>query len=152
ICLCRVTSGTGGVSALAARAVLLDLDGTLWDSYPWYAQVLEQTGKLSRAAARRRLRGRESIVTLMRECGLGLGTFRAACADLRLYAGALESLRRLDRRDASLGVVTSLPQRLALPMLEALELEECFVVMRFAAGRAKARSIVEALRHMRVNA
>ena len=133
---------------MAAKSVLFDLDGTLWDSYPWYARLLEQAGGLSHANAFRRLQARESFVKLMRECGLGLGPFRQACRELQLFPGALDALERLQRKGLPLGIVTSLPERLAVPMLEALGIERRFQIAMYAARKPNPRSILDAIRHI----
>ena len=111
---------------MAPNAVLVDLDGTIWDSYPWYAARLAETGNISRAAVLQALTSGESIVTLLRKYGAGAGTLTHQCSGLSLFPGVAETLKQLAVRRRALGVVTSLPGRLAIPMLTAVDLKNRF--------------------------
>lgn len=100
---------------MAARALLFDLDGTVWDSFPWYAAVIAEKGGVIDVEAR--LRAGTSILPVASECGLSRARFFRACATtaapLHLYAGVVETLDALVVRGTPLGAVTSLPRQLA---------------------------------------
>lgn len=100
---------------MAARALLFDLDGTVWDSFPWYAAVIAAQGGAADVEAR--LRAGTSVLPLAAECGLGRTRFFRACSTtaipLRLYPGVIETLDALRARGTPLAAVTSLPRALA---------------------------------------
>ncbi len=108
---------------MAARAILLDLDGTVWDSYPLYAELLAggRTGTADEVLERLRLG--ENVFRLVKEAGISSATFKARCVDaahrLIVFGGVHDTLASLGDSGVKLGVVTSLPGSLALPMLEA---------------------------------
>jgi len=110
---------------MAATALLFDLDGTLWDSYPWYAEVIRALGDVSSESVLARLRAGETVVQIAREAGIPLGRFLNAGAP-RLYPGVTEGLRELRERGIRLGVVTSLSRHLVLPALRALRIDRFF--------------------------
>jgi HAD superfamily hydrolase (TIGR01549 family) len=118
---------------VAARALLFDVDGTLWDSFPWYAEVLAGLSGLDNEAVLEQLRAGSSIVTLVKRCGVTDGQFRSACrrcvGSLRLYPAVRDTLAELDRRRTRCGIVTNLPERIAVPVLEALDLARHFSVI-----------------------
>src|SRR5216683_4175252 len=114
---------------MAPRAVLVDLDGTVWNSYPWYATLLAATGNISESAALKHLQAGESIVSLLRKCGVSTSTLERRCADLALFPGVAETLGRLVSRGMPIGAVTSLPGRLVSPMLTGVALHGTFTTV-----------------------
>jgi HAD superfamily hydrolase (TIGR01509 family) len=104
-----------------ARAVLFDLDGTVWDSWPWYAQLLHARGAGSIEAQRVLLECGEPAAALLRGAGLSASAFKAACASEPppLYGGIAEAIQRLGGAGVRLGAVTNLPKWLYAPMLAA---------------------------------
>jgi HAD superfamily hydrolase (TIGR01549 family) len=110
---------------MAATTLLFDLDGTLWDSYPWYAEVIGAQGSVSRETVLARLRAGEAIVHIARDAGVPVNRFQTAGRP-GLYPGVEEGLRELHRRGTRLGVVTSLSPHLVLPALRALGIEGFF--------------------------
>ena len=106
---------------MAARVVLLDLDGTVWDSYPWYGSVLERAGLVAAGDAEAALRRGRSIIRLGTDLGVSRSRLLRIIGDasqpVPLYSGVQASLARLADRGAKLGVVTSLSGAVALPML-----------------------------------
>ena len=55
---------------MAAEALLFDLDGTIWDSYPCYAAALSLESELTEHAAIRSLRSGDNVIGLVRGTGL----------------------------------------------------------------------------------
>lgn len=113
------------MDGVAGDAVVVDLDGTVWDSTPWYdalAAASHRTPPQGLTAAR-----------LLRAVGLTPPRFAKACAagdpPLELYPGVTAALDRLAREGVALGVVTNLPGWMANPMLSAAGLAERLAVV-----------------------
>lgn len=74
---------------MAARALLFDLDGTVWDSFPWYAAVMKECVGVADTEAR--LRAGESLITFARARGVSRDRLFRACGatgtPLHLYPG-----------------------------------------------------------------
>lgn len=106
---------------MAARVVLLDLDGTVWDSYPWYGMVLERAGLAPAGEVEVALRRGRSIIRLGKDIGVPrsrlIRIIQDASDPVPLYFGVQASLSRLADSGAKLGIVTSLSGAVALPML-----------------------------------
>src|SRR4051812_44037011 len=110
---------------VAAQAVVFDLDGTVWDSRPWYAWLLvgEDDGLQRRALAQ--LADGTSIAIMLRAAGITKAQFRTRCAEpggCAIYPGVHESLQRLVDRGTQVAAATNLPGWIASPMLEGLGL------------------------------
>jgi phosphoglycolate phosphatase-like HAD superfamily hydrolase len=106
---------------MAARVLLFDLDGTIWDAWPWYAALLEEAAGVLASGTMAALKAGRSVVSLARGVGVSRQRFRALCEeharDLPLYPGAVDTLGLMDHRGQALGVVTNLPEWLASTML-----------------------------------
>jgi phosphoglycolate phosphatase len=105
---------------MAASALIFDLDGTVWDSYPWYAERIGSGDARRRAVALADLRDAKSAATLLKKAGLTPARFRKVCATadrMRLYPDAHDTLIDLHKRRTALGVVTNLPDWMASPLL-----------------------------------
>ena len=125
------------------EAVLFDLDGTLIDTAPDMAHTvnemrrrrglqpvpLEQVRPFVSHGARGMITSAFRITTedpqfqAMREEFLRIYA-ENICIDSRLFPGMEELLRHLEERDVAWGVVTNKFERLARPLLEALELSD----------------------------
>lgn len=111
---------------MAAEAVLLDLDGTLWDSHPWFAALAARGDARRQRDHHAALRARRPAATLLRASGVTGAAFTRACRDgspVRLYPEAAATLDGLADAGVPLGAVTNLPRWLARPMLEGLGLD-----------------------------
>lgn len=108
---------------MARRTLLLDLDGTLWDSRPWYAEILARLSCGSATELECRLASGASVVRVASECGVSKSRLareaRDSGASLRLYDGVLRTLEDLTARETSMGVVTNLPGWLVRPLVQA---------------------------------
>lgn len=106
------------------------MDGTVWDSFPWYAAVLAQETGANAASILALLRHGSSVVTLCRRTGVSDARFHKLCevygAGISLYPGVRESLRTLNSRGVTTAVVTSLPARIAEPLLEGSGIRTLF--------------------------
>lgn len=113
---------------MAAAAVLFDLDGTLWDSHPWFATIAAEGG--DGAGHHQALAEGTPAATVIRS-SVGERRFPASCAATPppLHEGGLEALVALRSEGIPLGVVTNLPGWLALPMIAAAGLEGFFGVV-----------------------
>ena len=115
---------------MARRTILLDLDGTVWDSRPWYAEILARVSGDSAAELKNRLASGTSVVRLAMERGvnkprLAREASRSA-ASLGLYAGVRRTLDHLRDRATTMGVVTNLPGWLVRPVVEATGIDAYF--------------------------
>ena len=123
-------------------AALLDLDGTVWDSYPWYAELLAREGRAQSQQVLTRLQSGHSIVNIAHDAGISRSRFSQLCEesapDLPLYPGVRDTLAVLAARGVMLGVVTSLSGRLAEPMLKGAGLAAHFAAVVHA-GNCRAR-------------
>ena len=141
---------------MARRTLLFDLDGTLWDSRPWYAGVLARLSGEPAARLERSLSSGTSIVKLASRCGVSTARLareaKASAASLSFYEGGPQVLDRLRERDTPMGVVTNLPGWLVRPVLEATDIEGCFDAVvtprRGVPAKPKPHGIRNALRAM----
>lgn len=111
---------------MAASAIVFDLDGTVWDSRPWYAGVLAEDGRFSQAEAVEQLERGISIATLLRRAGLGGSGFANRCRGgppPSLGPGIEAALKAL-ADEVALGAATNLPGWIAEPMLQATGLKK----------------------------
>lgn len=108
-----------------SKVVILDLDGTVWDSWPWYARLLqvEPEGLASE------LRAGKSIASMLRRAGHQADFRRLARTHsdaLALYGPVEEVLEEVAAGGVRTAVVTNLPGWMAEPMLAAKLLSERF--------------------------
>jgi HAD superfamily hydrolase (TIGR01509 family) len=126
---------------VAPRVVLFDLDGTLWDSFPWYAEILGNLTGAGRAAILSSLQDGASVVTAADKLAISRSTLLRSCladADrLRIFPGVKQTLPTLAAR-SKLGIVTSLPGSLAEPLLRRCDLASKFSVV-IHAGNCRSR-------------
>jgi len=137
---------------MASTALIFDLDGTLWDSRWFYAKAVSVVGgDFDRAM--QDLADGLSAARLLREAGILPPKFIELVIsnkqDLRLYPSVRNALNQLKRRPVPLGVVTSLPGWIALPMLSATGLSELFSTVvdwgRCCSAKPSPRPILRAL-------
>ncbi len=116
---------------MAPSARLLDLDGTLVLTQPTYARCLAADGGITNVDALRALRSGESVVAVARRVGLGKAAFarRVVAAGIEVVEGWDETLDVLQDRGHQLGIVTSLPGWLAIPILASTGLSTRFDVV-----------------------
>ena len=115
---------------MAARVVLLDLDGTVWDSYPWYSRVLERTGLTQAGEIETALWKGRSLIRLGKDLGVPrsrlIRMIKGTSDAIPLYPGVVASLARLSDRGTKLGIVTSLSGAIAVPMLARAGIDGLF--------------------------
>ena len=108
---------------MAASAVLLDLDGTVWDGRRWYADAIAGLSGASAAEILARLDDGEVLVSVSRDCGVKDAHLARVARDeggsMPLYEGVVETLDRLGAADTPIGVVSNLTGWLARPLLES---------------------------------
>jgi phosphoglycolate phosphatase len=138
---------------MAPAAFLFDLDGTVWDSWPWYAKIFHSATGVKCEAVLSALRLGRSIVTLSRLLRIPRSRLirlsAGAIQDLALYRGVVETLNRLADRQVLTGVVTNLPEWLAEPWLEAKDLNSLLSVREYAAAKPKPAKLVRASHRVR---
>src|SRR5213592_730471 len=102
---------------MALTAVLFDLDGTLWDSHPWFARLVAQESDGDETAALSALRSLHPAATMLRDAGVSEAGFRRLCSrsSPELYSEVEEVVAGLVDRAVPTGAVTNLPRWLAEP-------------------------------------
>ena len=115
---------------MAARVIFLDLDGTVWDSYPWYSRVLGRTGAAIAGDIEHALRQGRSLISLGKDLGVPRGRLirmiESTSEAIPLYPGVVASLCGLSDRGTKLGIVTSLSGAIAVPMLARAGIDKFF--------------------------
>lgn len=115
---------------MAPVALIFDLDGTVWDSAGWYAIGIADEGDaagVDRLAAH--FRGGGNLVRTLKECGVSRSRLIKQAADRAgpppLFPGMGEAIAAL-KEQIPLGIATSLPGSIALPMLDLCGLAASF--------------------------
>jgi phosphoglycolate phosphatase-like HAD superfamily hydrolase len=105
---------------MAGSVRLLDLDGTLVLTFPTYARALARVGPISEDAALASLTSGTPVVKLADRIRGGRSAFITALRSIpvQVVPGWLETIETLRRDGVSVGVVTSLPGKVAVPVLE----------------------------------
>lgn len=117
---------------MAKAALIVDLDGTLWDSFPLYSSVLKEHWGLPKASTLEQLAGGQSVLRIAQNAGITRNRLVAAIATagpVQLFEGVRDTLKLLHERGRPMAVVTSLSGRLAVPMLSGSMLHEFFEVV-----------------------
>ena len=118
---------------MARHTLLLDLDGTLWDSRPWFAEILARVSGASAAELKSRLASGVSVVRLAEERGVSRSRLareaRGSAGSLGFYDGARRTLDALRNRATPMGVVTNLPRWLVEPVTDATGVGTYFEVL-----------------------
>jgi HAD superfamily hydrolase (TIGR01549 family) len=112
-----------------ASAVILDLDGTVWDSRPFYATAAGGSSAAKEERALSELKAAGSAATLLKRSGMNKNAFRRHCnatGNLTLYPDVLTTITELSERGTPLGAVTNLPSWMVNPMLACRGLDEMF--------------------------
>lgn len=115
---------------MALDAALFDLDGTLWDSAPWYAQWIGRAADVDPHDIEAGLKSGGNLIGLLRQHKVGragfVRTLRDSGSSPLLYPGVLDTLDQLATRGVPLGVVTNLPRDIATELLDLTSLRELF--------------------------
>lgn len=105
---------------VARAALIVDLDGTVWDSRSWYDSLVALRRPGSAASA--------NAAKALRQAGWTESLFKSMCQSreppLKCFSGVREALGELANRGVGLGAVTNLPRWMALPMIASVELEK----------------------------
>ena len=112
---------------MAAETLLLDLDGTVWDSRSWYADAIAGLSGARASEIVPRLEAGESVASVSRDCGVKDRSLARAAKEngtsMELYEGVIDTLDRLRARGILIGVVSNLSGWLARPLLESTGIE-----------------------------
>ena len=112
---------------MAAATLLLDLDGTVWDSRRWYAETIARLSSGSISAIEDDLSAGGNIARLVIDHGVTNARLARAASEraaiLRLYERVFETLDSLRERGTLIGVVSNLPGWLVRPLLQSTGLE-----------------------------
>lgn len=110
-----------------ASAVIFDLDGTVWDSYPFYAAAAGGRSSAAREGVLAQLKAGASAAKLLKAALVSTSSLRALCSrngTLSFYPDAVATITELAEHDTPVGVVTNLPDWMVRPMLECHGLHE----------------------------
>ena len=115
---------------MAPDAILFDLDGTIWDSFPWYAHLLAQATDMSSAYYEDQLRSGTNIIKLMHTHRVTRHRLRTEIEknsmSLHIYDGVIETLIEIQERQIPMAAVTNLASWLAVSMASGTELDKHF--------------------------
>jgi phosphoglycolate phosphatase-like HAD superfamily hydrolase len=110
------------MAELAEAALLLDLDGTLWDSAAWYPEVIAKACGCQAPEIQEALRHR-SVTRVLADFGITKTRFAILCSDLGgtlvVFDRVRDTLASVVARDIATGAVTNLPGWVAQPMLQS---------------------------------
>lgn len=133
---------------MGIRSLIVDLDGTVWDSLPLYASILADSEGADLELYLNRLRAGANVVALIRESPeLNPSAFaqelRFRHDELLIYEGVRETLIELDRKAIPVGVATSLAPWICDPLLEETGLIElCGTVINASHARKPSAAVV----------
>lgn len=141
---------------MAQRTLLLDLDGTLWNSRLWYAEILARLSDGSAVELENRLASGANLPQLASECEVTNSRLARAAvnnvASLPLYEGALQTLSNLANRGTAMGVVTNLPGWLVRPLIHGKGIARYFGAIvtprRGIPAKPKPHGILRALKEI----
>ena len=137
---------------MAESTLLFDLDGTLWDSYKWYARIFEECVGTPTVETEARLRSGHNVIQMAKQYGLSNSRLKKACQesadDLALYQDVPDVLRTLHERGTKMGIVTNVPERMAEPLLANFDLLDFFSSCIYAARKPAPTGILRAMANL----
>jgi phosphoglycolate phosphatase len=140
---------------MACKALIFDLDGTIWDSYPCYGAALECVSEYKRGNTIELLRSGENVMTLASNAKIGKGELLKLCkskvSELTLFPGVLEGLQQLRARDVPLAVATNLPGWFVEPFLNHFGMEQVFAASVFNARKPSPVGLKRVMAELRVS-
>ena len=108
---------------MAAETLLLDLDGTVWNSHAWYAATIACLSRSSASEIATRLKGGATVAHVARESGVSAARLARAAREngtsIDLYECVVETLYRLRAGTTAIGIVSNLPGWLVRPLLKS---------------------------------
>ena len=118
---------------MAAATLLLDLDGTIWDSRPWYAASIARLSGAQVSEIETKLAVGANVIRVAADYGVSRARLvRAASGSigsLELFEGVRQTLDRLRKRSTPMGIVSNLSGSLVTALLQATDLEEFFAAV-----------------------
>lgn len=118
---------------MALNALILDLDGTIVDSRPWYERVFVDRFGRPTPAVNEKLHANCPPVRLASELGIKRSHFeqecRASVGDLSPYPDIVTTLESIAAGGVPLALVTAVPASFAALALEHLHLQDAFRVV-----------------------
>lgn len=115
---------------MAATTILVDLDGTIWDSRPWYAAEISRRSSVSAGTIQYELANGANLVHIAEEHEVSktdlVNAARQNAGNLNLYDGVEQTLKTLVARKTRLGIVSNLPGWLVRPLLIAKDIDQHF--------------------------
>jgi phosphoglycolate phosphatase len=137
---------------MAFKALIFDLDGTIWDSYPCYGAALNSTEKFKNRNTVELLKRGENIVALIKTAEVSRSHFTKLCtehiSELKLFPGVIDGLKQLKKEKVPMGVATNLPQWLVEPILQHTGVSGFFSAYAFAARKPNPSGLQNVLKQL----
>ena len=115
---------------MAAATLLLDLDGTLWHSRPWFAETIARQSGSCSSDIESLLQAGANIVRVAKDYGVSrtrlVQAASATAGSLELYEQVLHTLDILRERGTPIGIVSNLPGWLVRPLIESKGMDMYF--------------------------
>ncbi len=110
---------------------VFDLDGTIWDSRPWYIEVISHFTGISKPTLSRELKQHENSFKFAKAHDINKDKLVQAardgsCGPVSLYEGVIPTLDKLSLRQCSLGIVSNLPGQLAFALMDSVGITQYF--------------------------
>ena len=118
---------------MVAKTILFDLDGTVWNSRPWYAESIAYLSGAPACEIEYKLNSGENIAQLTKAYGVSqsklIKVMDQNTKTMELYERVMQTLETLRNRKTSPGVVSNLPGWLVRPLLKSKGLKEYFAIV-----------------------
>lgn len=121
------------LQGMAAETLLLDLDGTVWDSRPLYGATIAGLSSAEPSEVASKLADGANVIGLSAAYGVNRTQLVKAMSGndvpIMLYEGVRETFNRLREQSISMAVVSNLSGSLVKALLQHTQLEEYFAVI-----------------------
>ncbi|MXZ55571.1 MAG: HAD family hydrolase [Gammaproteobacteria bacterium] len=118
---------------MAAKTLLLDLDGTIWDSRPWFTATISRLGGVRESEIEAYLTKDANVIHLAKRYGTNKQQLASTVYEkeipIVLYEGVPRVLRQLLDRSVTIALVTNLSRTIVTPVLEVTNLKNCFATI-----------------------
>ena len=115
---------------MAPATLVLDLDGTVWNSRPWYAVAIARLSGGSALQIIRELEAGASIIDVAKDQQVTKARLARAAKDaggsIELYEGVRQTLDSLQGTGSLIGIVSNLPSWLVAPSLQSTGIDKYF--------------------------
>ena len=118
---------------MAAKTLLLDLDGTIWDSRPWFTATISRLGRVRESEVQAHLTKDANVIHLAHRYGISKQKLASTVHEkenmLALYEDVPRVLTQLLDRSIMMALVTNLSRTIVSPVLEVANLTNYFATI-----------------------